>query len=132
MAEKKNINPIRDKTSKASDGYQRKPISNGVNIKKITLRFKNVLEKQGLPIEKMVIFGSYAKNKANIDSDIDICVVSPKFGKDSIEELQFLLKQRREVDARIEPFPVSSEEYKKTASPLIFEIKKFGKEIKPC
>jgi predicted nucleotidyltransferase len=100
------------------------------NIKKTAIRFRNVLEKKGIPIERMIIFGSYAKGKAKPDSDIDICIVSPKFGKDSIEELQFLLKQRRKVDSRIEPIPISSLEYRETSSPLIFEIKKFGKEIK--
>ncbi len=70
------------------------------------------------------------KRKANADSDIDICIVSPKFGKDSIEELQFLLKQRRKVDIRIEPFPVSIKDYQEVISPIIFEIKKFGCEIK--
>lgn len=99
------------------------------NIKRIALRFRNVLEKQGVPVEKVVIFGSYAKKRAGPESDIDICIVSPRFGRDSIEELQFLLKQRRNVDSRIEPLPVSSEEYRETATPLIFEIKKFGKVI---
>ncbi len=100
------------------------------NVKSIVLRFRNILEQQGIPIEKILIFGSYAKNKARADSDIDICVISPLFGKDSLEELQFLLKQRRKIDSRIEPIPVSSLEYKKTTTPFIFEIKKFGKEIK--
>lgn len=119
MAQAQAISPIRNK------------ISNGVNknIKRIALRFRAVLEKQGVPVEKVVIFGSYAKKKARADSDIDICIVSPKFGKDSVEELQFLLKQTHDVDERIEPFPVSLEEYQETATPLIFEIKKFGKVI---
>lgn len=100
------------------------------DIRKTTIRFRNVLEGRGIPVEKMIVFGSYAKGRARHDSDIDICVVSPEFGKDSIEELQFLLKQRRKIDSRIEPMPISSLEYRKTSSPLIFEIKKFGKEIK--
>lgn len=100
------------------------------NIKRTAKKFRNVLEKKGIPVERLIIFGSYAKGTARPGSDIDICVVSPKFGKDSIEELQFLLKQRRKVDSRIEPIPISSLEYRETSSPLIFEIKKFGKEIK--
>lgn len=98
--------------------------------KNIVLRFGRVVEKCGIPIKKLVIFGSYAKGKSSKESDIDVCIVSPKFGKDSVEELQFLFKQTRKVDVRIEPYPISWEEYKKTASPIIFEIKKFGQEIK--
>jgi predicted nucleotidyltransferase len=100
------------------------------DIKKVVLNFSKAIRAKGIPIKKMVIFGSYAKGKARPESDIDVCVVSPKFGKDSIEELQLLFKIRRGIDSRIEPFPVSWEEYKKTASPIIFEIKQFGREIK--
>ena len=99
-------------------------------IKEIVLRFGQAIKKQGIPVKKLVIFGSYAKHKAREDSDIDICVVSPKFGKDSIKELQFLFKLRRQIDSRIEPFPVAYKDYQRIVSPIIFEIKKFGREIK--
>lgn len=98
-------------------------------VKEIAFNFGKAVEKQGIPIKKLIIFGSYAKGKARPESDIDICVVSPKFGKDSVKELQFLFKIRRGIDSRIEPFPVSWEEYKKTVSPIIFEIRQFGREI---
>lgn len=99
-------------------------------VKKIASNFGRAVTKEGIPIKKLIIFGSYAKGRARPESDIDICIVSPKFGKDSIKELQFLFKIRRGIDSRIEPFPVSWEEYKKTVSPIIFEIKQFGQEIR--
>ena len=98
-------------------------------VKEIAFNFGKAVKKQGIPIKKLIIFGSYAKGKARPESDIDICVVSPKFGKDSIKELQFLFKIRRDIDSRIEPFPVSWKEYKKIVSPIIFEIKQSGQEI---
>ena len=102
----------------------------GENIKKIVLEFGGRLKKQGVPVEKLIVFGSYARGKARKESDVDVCVVSSKFGKDTVDELQFLLKQSWRVDARIEPYPASPKEFKKAASPLFFEIKKFGQEIK--
>jgi predicted nucleotidyltransferase len=98
-------------------------------IKNTAIRFAKVIRSKGIPINRLVIFGSYAKGKAKGHSDIDLCIVSSKFGKDSISELQFLLKQSRNVDDRIEPIPVSIKEYKEGKSPFVFEIKKFGKEI---
>lgn len=95
----------------------------------IALKFADILERQGISIEKLIIFGSYAKNNASEESDIDLCIVSPEFGKDPIEELQFLFKQTRGVDTRIEPIPVSPQEYKESLSPLILEIKKSGRKI---
>lgn len=63
------------------------------------------------------------------ESDIDLCVVSPNFGDDPVAELQFLLKQTCKVDTRIEPIPVSPREYREAISPLIHEIKKYGRQI---
>lgn len=95
-----------------------------------TLRFKRLLEAQRIPVQKIVIFGSHAKGMARPDSDIDICIISPKFGRDSIREMQFLSRQSRKVDTRIEPIPVSPKEYRDTATPLIYEIKKHGREVR--
>ncbi|MEW6040523.1 MAG: nucleotidyltransferase domain-containing protein, partial [Elusimicrobiota bacterium] len=81
---------------------------------------------QGFPISKIIIFGSYSKKTFGKESDIDICLVSPKFGKDPVSELQFLLKQSRRIDDRIEPIPISAKDYQNSSTPLIFEIKKYG------
>ncbi len=99
------------------------------DVRSTALKFAEILEGQGITVEKMIVFGSHVKNKASEESDIDLCIVSPEFGKDPVEELQFLFKQTRKVDTRIEPIPVSPQEYRESLSPLIFEIKKFGREI---
>lgn len=99
------------------------------NIRNIVLRFRRLLEEEGTPVEKLILFGSYARGEASKESDIDLCIISSKFGKDTIDELQFLLKKTRMIDTRIEPIPVSPQEYRKMDSPLIIEIKKFGREI---
>lgn len=83
----------------------------------------------GFPVEKAILFGSWAKGKAGKESDIDVCLVSSGFGKDEISELQFLLKKTGEIDNRIEPIPLSTSDYLTNATPLVFEIKKYGQEI---
>ena len=55
-------------------------------IRKIALQYRRTVEDAGIPIEKMLVFGSYARGNAREDSDIDICVVSPKLGKDEMVE----------------------------------------------
>lgn len=94
------------------------------------VRFARFISDKGIPVKKLIVFGSYAKGAETAYSDIDVCIVSPRFGKDSVSELQFLLKQTRYIDDRIEPIPVSVKEYKEGFSPLVSEIKKSGKEIK--
>jgi predicted nucleotidyltransferase len=99
------------------------------NIQERVLQFGRLLISNGIPISKLVVFGSYAKNKATEYSDIDVCVVSPKFGKDHIEEMQYLFKARRNIDSLIEPYPASPTEYSELESPIIWEINKHGLEL---
>lgn len=111
--------------------YMAQKTNNKINadVQEKVLQFGRSLKRSGIPINKLVIFGSYAKNKATKESDIDVCVVSPNFGKDQIDEMQYLFKARRNIDGRIEPYPVSIDEYRELESPLIWEIKKYGFEI---
>jgi len=98
-------------------------------IQEKVLQFGRLLQREGIPISKLVIFGSYAKNKASKYSDIDVCVVSTKFGKDTTDEMQYLFKERRKIDDLIEPYPASPTEYDEIESPFIWEVRKYGLEI---
>ncbi len=99
------------------------------DIHKIAIEYRSIIEKSGIPVERMVVFGSYARGKARIDSDIDICVVSSKFGKDEMMEIGRLNFLRYKLDNRIEAHPVSIKDYKSIATPFISEIQKYGIEV---
>jgi len=49
------------------------------NITEIIERFKQSLEKLGIRVKKIIIFGSYATKKARKHSDIDVVVISDDF-----------------------------------------------------
>jgi predicted nucleotidyltransferase len=98
-------------------------------IKKIASSYRTKLENAGIPVERIVLFGSYARGTERKDSDIDICVVSPILGKDEMKELGRLSFLKWKLDNRIEAHPVSSQDYKRIATPFIFEIRKYGIEI---
>lgn len=100
------------------------------NIKKIAKDYVNFLQEGGLSIKQAFVFGSYAKNKANKHSDIDLCIVSPKF-KDFLEAMQFLFKKRRDVDVMsgIEPVGYNPKDFAEDENPLVWEIKKTGINI---
>lgn len=98
-------------------------------IKKLVQQYRLRVKDAGIPVEKVIVFGSYARGNARKDSDIDVCVVSPKFGKDEITEFGELNFLRWKLDNRIEAHPVSSKDFASTATPLIFEIKKYGIEV---
>lgn len=84
---------------------------------------------QGIPVDRAILFGSWAKGTARGDSDIDVGIVSTKFGTDEITEMQYLLYQTRPIDTRIEPIPLSLSDYQNDATPLVLEMKKYGTVI---
>jgi uncharacterized protein len=93
------------------------------------VRLGKKLEKYGIEIDKLIIFGSHARGTAHKNSDIDVCVVSSQFGRDYIDEMQFLFRQCRNISYDIEPIPASREDYENESTPLLSEIKKYGQEI---
>ena len=96
------------------------------NIKKIAGEYVDAVVKSGIPVDSAYLFGSYAKKTSNKFSDIDICIVSPKFGKDYFEESLKLRSITDKVDSRIEPVPFKPEDLNDKYSTLASEIKKYG------
>lgn len=87
-------------------------------------------EAHQVPIQQVFLFGSYAKHKAHAWSDIDVCIVSPFFANQ--DRLSFLYHRRRDedIDAMIAPVGFTPEDFRESPSgPLVYEIKKTGKEI---
>ena len=56
------------------------------HIKNIIEQYKNVLEKLGIEVKRVVLYGSFAKGTARKDSDIDLVVVSDDFQKLNLRE----------------------------------------------
>ncbi|MFH1859778.1 MAG: nucleotidyltransferase domain-containing protein [bacterium] len=100
------------------------------SIIKTIKRFAQVLEEEGVNIDKIILYGSYRDGKPRIDSDIDVAVISKDFGKDPTEEGMYLFRVAGGIDPRMEPVPISLESYEKdTWIPLIYEIRQKGMEI---
>jgi predicted nucleotidyltransferase len=93
--------------------------------------YLEVLEKEKLPIERVFLFGSYAKKKARRWSDIDVCIISPKF-RDRCYAIDYLWKRRRDEDVEhgIEPVGFHPKDFI-DEDPLAWEIKTTGIEIRP-
>lgn len=75
-------------------------------------RYALAVERRGIPVNMLVLFGSQAGQTANDDSDIDVVVVSARFDTERTRALQVILWQAAaEVDARIEPIPCGQQEW---------------------
>ena len=102
--------------------------------KRISKKISNVvisysdrlMKKEKLPIEKVIVFGSQVKGETHKWSDIDVCIISPKF-KDPIEAISFLLQKRNieEVRVGLEPVGFTKQDFAEGGS-FIQEIKRTG------
>ena len=93
----------------------------------IIIEFIQSLKKNGVTIDRVFLYGSYARGISKDGSDIDIAVISPDFGKDRYEEGKLLRQLAWRIDTRLEPVPISSESFLNDDwIPLIHEIKTNG------
>jgi uncharacterized protein len=94
---------------------------------KLIKKYYQVLKKANIPVEKIIMFGSWAKGEEKYWSDLDLCVVSPSFGKNNFDETVKLKKATTKVDNMIEPHPYHPKDLKDKWIPLAVEILKYGK-----
>jgi predicted nucleotidyltransferase len=81
-----------------------------------------------MQISAVYLFGSYAKNSNNFDSDIDVAVISDCFTDDPVANTLKLMKLRRKVDIRIESHPFTTAEFV-ASNPFVSEIVNTGIRI---
>jgi len=79
-------------------------------------------------IDAIILFGSHAKGTNNEDSDIDIAVVSSDI-QDKFDDMVKLMNLRWDIDLRIEPHPIKTEEFKENETPFIDEVIRTGIEL---
>lgn len=103
-------------------------------LKNILAQFiKNTENK--IPIEKIILFGSYAKGNAKRHSDVDIAVISPVFkGMNEFERIKLLLDFAHQVEHNppidIETFGYTPEEYEQASHfDFLGTIKETGKIV---
>ncbi len=97
-------------------------------VRDVVYRFYSLLLKDGLPVEKVFLFGSQANNKGNDNSDIDIAIVLKSYSKDRFSTRLELMKYCRQFDEVIEPHPFLSAEFN-DEDPFSAKIVKEGIEI---
>ena len=83
----------------------------------ILSRFRSVLETQGLAVNRLVLFGSYANDTYKEGSDIDVVVISEDFeSKDYWERLDILSNAIYEIFEPIEAIAMTPEEWERGES----------------
>ena len=110
------------------------------SLKKVNTIIKNFATKlqkeESIPISELFLFGSFAKKKQTSHSDVDVCIVSPKF-KDRMSASSFLNQKfyhdyypnNTKLSFDIIAYP---DKDFIIDSPLVWEIKTTGKKINIC
>ena len=92
-------------------------------------RFRKAIESQGIRIDKLILFGSYATGVNKEWSDIDVVVISKDFAKkDYWERIEILSDAIYEVFEPIEAVAITPEEWEKGQSAIV-ECAKGGEII---
>ena len=80
-------------------------------------------------IEKIFLYGSYAKGTYNINSDIDVCIIAKETGNSYLLSRE-ITRKIIYTDNRIEPVVfLSTDYYDNEPRGLLREIKEHGIEI---
>ncbi len=89
--------------------------------------FASDIRKSGLPLYRVFLFGSFAKNSQHEHSDIDVALVSNEFSGVGFLDIKRFVKVLKNY-ILIQPKTFATD-YFKTGDPFIEEILKTGIEI---
>lgn len=69
---------------------------------------------QKIPLDVVILYGSYANGIPKYYSDVDLAVVSPEFGKDIIDETVKLMELYESTGLMVEPRAYSRQEFEES------------------
>ena len=98
---------------------------------KMTVSKYIALLKREIRVDRVMLFGSFAKGKARPHSDIDLAIFSRDFkDRDEMKNMQYLFQKTKDVDTSIEPHPYHPKDIKRARKgTLLYEIMRTGKVI---
>jgi predicted nucleotidyltransferase len=99
------------------------------NIDTTIAKYLELIKAKYSDIEKVYLFGSYAKGKSTDDSDIDVALIFSNLDDTKRFDIQVqLMMLAAKIDSRIEPHPISHNDFD-SENPFVAEIKKTGIEV---
>jgi|GEM_PF-334085 predicted nucleotidyltransferase len=81
--------------------------------------YLQTLERSNVPVWRLYLYGSYAKDTYHADSDIDLAVFWDRDDIDGFDEDVLLRKLSCDVDLRIEPHSFARTDDRRTATSLL-------------
>ncbi len=97
-------------------------------IMKDIMSYIDELRIRGIPIQKALLFGSWARGPVREESDVDIALISSFFSGDRFEDRRKIIPMRRKINSRIEPIPFTPQDFEMGGN-LVDEIIRYGEQI---
>lgn len=91
--------------------------------------FANEIKLTGIHLRKVILYGSYASNRQNEWSDIDVALVADEFTGAVILDLDYFIKIKIKKTYTIIQPQTFSTAYFNQGDPFINEIKQTGQEV---
>jgi len=86
-------------------------------------RYLSALPSEGIHAHRAVLFGSFARDRDDEWSDIDLIVIAPEFdGPRDLAQVEALWRATLAADVRIEPIPCGEREWETDDTRPILEI----------
>lgn len=99
-------------------------------IKRIIVEFKKeVKELYGERFKNIILYGSWARDEASEESDIDLLIVlegSVTPGKEIDRMIDIITEINLKYGVLISVYPVSEDDYSKINSPLLMNVRQEG------
>jgi len=92
-----------------------------------TFNHSRILLQRNYPVNRVILFGSFAKGNQHSDSDIDLAIIMKEL-PDPFQTQVELLKLTWNFNTLVEPHPFDEDDFN-SSQPMIDEIRKEGIEI---
>jgi predicted nucleotidyltransferase len=97
-------------------------------VTQIAELIKNLLKDRDITVDKIIIFGSYAKGNYTKDSDLDIAVISQDFNEKDVFQKAEMLKGLKwtlveKFEIAVDIVPVSLQQWQESSSLVVDFIK---------
>ncbi|MEA3273023.1 MAG: nucleotidyltransferase domain-containing protein [Patescibacteria group bacterium] len=95
----------------------------------IAQKYVDKLRDENFSFSEVYLFGSQVKGDSYKWSDIDIAIITDEIKEEGDKKRLKLWKMREKIDDRIEPHPITIDEFEQDWSPLVYEIKNTGIKV---